>query len=111
MATLIVLQPDQNGEDLAPVSAANAGDTFKNDGKVVLYVKYGGVATPTVTVAAQRVCSFDVSTTDHDAVLALAANDEIIMGPFPTKQFTKANGFADVTYSDESDITIRAQRI
>lgn len=111
MAVLSVLQPDLNGEDLAPVAAANGGDTFPNDGRTVLYVKYDGVATPTVTVPAQSACSFGVTDVAHDSVTTFAAADEKKIGPFPTKRFSKADGACDVVYSDEADITIRAERI
>lgn len=111
MGLLAVLQPDLNGEDLAPVAAGAGGDTFVNDGRVVLYVKYVGVGTPTVTVPAPKACSFGIIDVAHDSVTTLAANDEKKIGPFPRARFNKADGECDVVYSDETDITIRAERI
>lgn len=110
-AVLVVLQPDLNGEDLAPVAASAGGDTFPNDGRTVLYVKYGGVATPTVTVPAQSACSFGVTDVAHDSVTTLAAGNEKKIGPFPKARFNKADDACDVVYSAEADITLRAERI
>ena len=113
MATLVVLQPDQDGEDLAPVAAGAGGDVFPNDGKVVLYVKNVNVASRVVTVDSPNACSFGVINAAHDAIiLVLAQNEEKMMGPFPTRQFNiGTTGNAGVSYDDETDITIRAQRI
>lgn len=112
MAVLSVLQPDQDGEDLAPVAAAAGGDLVPNDGKVVLYVKNVNVATRTVTVDSPNACSFGVINAVHDAVMTLDQDEEKMMGPFPVRQFNiGTTGQFAVGYSSEVDVTIRAQRI
>lgn len=112
MALLVVLQPDQDGEDLAPVAAGAAGDTFPNNGKVVLYFKNVNVGSRTITVDAPNACSFGVIDAAHDAVMTLAQDEEKMMGPFPTRQFNiGTTGVAAISYSTEVDVTVRAQRI
>ena len=116
MATLVVLQPDLDGEDLAPVAADVAGDVFPNDGKVVLYFKNTDSGTKTITVLSTgNLCSFAKDDPIHDAVVTLAAGNitpvEKEMGPFPIRQFNDANKNGRITYSDVTGVTVRAKRI
>lgn len=110
MATLNVVSVDVDGELLAPVAAAGGGDVFANDGRTVLYVKNTDAATKTVTVAAQRACSFG-TLTGHDAVMTVAQNEEKVIGPFNQTRFNNASQQCAVTYSGVTGVTVAAVRV
>jgi hypothetical protein len=91
---------------LAPVygNAAAGGDTFLNDGNVMLHVKVGATAT-TITIASPNQC--DQGGT-HPLVIGPLTSTERMLGPFPPKRFNAADGTVGITYSQVVGVTVAA---
>lgn len=112
MAQLNPLGPTVTGPLLGAVAAAVGGDAFQNTGREVLYVKNGGVGSINVTVDSPGTCSLGVTAhANHDAVVAVAAGAERVIGPFPTRRFNDSNGNAQITYSGVTSVTVAVLRV
>lgn len=107
MATVATQSPAITGTTLT-YGACATGDKVNNNGKVFIHVKNGDASSHTVTVAAQAPCSFGVSNAAHDAVVAVGAGVEKIIGPFSKDQFNDANGQLVLSYSALTSMTIAA---
>lgn len=90
-------------------TAANAdGDSFKNNGRVVLHAKNGSGAPITATIQTPgTVDGLAVS----DRTVAIPAGEERIMGVFPPADYNQSNGEVYVDYSDVTSLTVAALRI
>lgn len=109
MATLTVIAPTHTaGTDLAPASAAAAGDQFLNDGKTVIYVKNVNATTRTVTFVTNATL---VGVAVSDVAVAVAQNEEKMVGPFPVYPFNDSSGYVQITYSSEVGVTIKPVRV
>jgi hypothetical protein len=86
-------------------AAAAGGDEFVNSGRSFIHVKNGGGSSIDVTVDSQTPCSQGY---DHNAVVAVPAAGERMIGPFPKDRFNDANGKAQITYSGVTSVTIAA---
>ena len=102
MAVLTVQQAALTGLNSSYGAAAGGGDQFANTGKAMLHVK-NGASSKTVTVDSQTPCSQGV---DHDAVVAIPAGEERMIGPFPKARFDDANGDVQITYSAVTSVTV-----
>ena len=89
-------------------AAAAGGDAFLNSGREYLHVKNGGGASIDVTVDSVAVCNQGV---DHNAVVAVAAAAEKLIGPFPKARFNDAAEKVQVTYSGVTTVTVAAVRL
>lgn len=103
MATLNVQKATLTGLNPTFVAASAAGDDFTNSGKAVLYIRNGGAAEVTVTVNSQTPCNYGF---DHDAVVAVPAGGERIIGPFPKARFNDANDKVQIAYSGVTSVTV-----
>lgn len=90
---------------VAGVAAAAAGDTVTNDGLTYIEIEDTGTTAPTVTIASQVQC--DQGST-HDISVAVPSGGIKFIGPFPPNRFNNVDGQLEVTYSSETDVTIRA---
>lgn len=85
-------------------AAAGAGDQFLNDGRTILYVKNTNAASRTVTiVTSPTVAGLALA----DVAVVVAQNEEKLIGPFDPRYFNDSNGFVQITYSSEVDVTVR----
>lgn len=108
MADLTIYPIVLTGVEPTYVACAAGGDAFMNDGRIFIHVKNGGAASRTVTVDSIRPCNQGV---DHNAVVAVPAGDERMIGAFNKARFNDANGKAQITYDNEADLTIAAVRL
>ena len=86
--------------------AATTPFTFDNDGLTYLHVVVG--ATPTNLTPTQIPCSHGRTAS---AAIALSANKEYLIGPFPREEFNDANGQMACTLSSTATVTIAAVRL
>ena len=95
---------------LLPVygAATVGGDEFVNSGREVIHVKNGHSGSQTVTANSQAACSQGY---DHDAVVAIPAGEERIIGPFPKARFDDANSKVQLTYTGVTLLTIAVIRV
>lgn len=109
MSTVAVAPQDVNRNGLTPTyGAANAGgNTVPNNGQVLLHVKNGSGASINVTIATSVAMD---GLELPDRVVAVPANSEKIIGPFPPKTYNTASGELLVTFSSVTTVTIAALR-
>lgn len=106
MAEITVQQISTSGlEPVAGVAAGASGDTVINNGRTYIEVEDTGTTAPTVTVASQTDCNQSYT---HDVVVAVSSGGTELIGPFPTNRFNNTSNQIEVTYSSETDVTIRA---
>ncbi len=81
------------------------GDTFQNEGRVLLYVLNGGGSTANMVFDSTKQCD---QGSDHNALLAVVAGDFAIIGPFPVGRF---GTLVKVTSDFVTSLTVRPLRI
>lgn len=106
MATLTLNTVSRTGADLTSAfeNAAGAGDEFTNDGRTVLYVKNGATSCDVTFETAKTVDGLAVA----DLTVTVGANKEFCIGPFPPNIYNDSDGKVQVTYDDESNVTVCA---
>lgn len=109
MAALTVQNVARTG--LAPTyaSAAGGGDTFVNDGAVLLHVKNGGGSAVTVTITSTAPAT--VGLAPSNVTVSVPNAGERMIGPFPPGAFSDANGATAVGYSAVTSVTVAAVRL
>jgi hypothetical protein len=90
---------------VAGVAAGATGDTVPNNGRTYIEIEDTGTTAPTVTVASQVDCDQGFT---HDVSVAVPESGTKLIGPFPPNRFNNDDQQIEVTYSSETDVTIRA---
>jgi len=105
LAILNVQKASLTGLTPVFVLADKDGNSFTNDGKVILYIKNGGDSPVTVTIDSQHLCNYGF---DHNVVVVIPATEERIIGPFRQDRFNDATGKVVVAYSGVTSVTVAA---
>lgn len=106
MSDITVQQISLSGlTESAGTAATAAGDTVLNNGRTFIEVVDGATTAPTVTIASQVDCNQGHT---HDIVVSVASGGAKIIGPFPPNRFNNSNGQIEVTYDDDTSVTIAA---
>lgn len=100
--------PSLTGLNLTMNAAAGGGDSFENNGNVLLRVNNGSGAPITVTADGPRPDSFGITDNSHDLALTIPAGENRIWGPFPTNRFNDANGRVQLAWSGVTTVTFGA---
>lgn len=96
--------PTASGAALAFAAVDATGNTFSNDGKVLVIIKTLADATQTVTVATPG--TFRGQTITAVATGTLAASTVRVMGPFPPDVFNDTStGLVTLTYGGTTPAT------
>jgi hypothetical protein len=113
MAVLALQEVVRTGLNPSLGAAAEAGDSFPNDGRVYLRVKNAHAdQARTVTVASQKAASaVPQGTAKADVVVAVPGTQERWIGPFDPTAFNDANGRCVVTYDEHADVTVGAIKL
>lgn len=90
------------------VAAGGSGDTFVNNGDTELIIVNAGIADVDVTIAATNPCRQGFT---DDWVVTCEGQELTRIGPFDATRFNSSLGVATVTYDDETNLTIAAQRL
>lgn len=109
MAVLTVQQASLAGLTPTYAAASAGGDSFPNDGNIVLHVKNTNGSQRTVTVASQKAATPGLAPSNN-AVVVAATNGDKVIGPFDPSVWNDANGSVQVTYSAETGVTVAAIR-
>ena len=113
MATLSVQEMDFTGLAATYSNAAVGGDEFSNDGQTFIHIK-NGATDVNVTIAAQDTSinkqGYGDVTIANTVVTCTASQDRLI-GPFPQGRFNDSNGKVQLTYDDESNVTLAVVRM
>jgi hypothetical protein len=103
--------PDKPGVVGAqPVShAAAAGDSFDNNGRVMLRVNNGGGAPSTVTFDDPNSTALPGAVAfNPDAAVTVTNGQVRVIGPFPPSRFNDANGRVQIAWSVTTSVTWEA---
>lgn len=110
MSTLAVQEVSVSGLEATFASAAAGGDEFVNTGDILLWVKNGATDCD-VTITTQQ-SSLTVKGYGEIALsnqtVTVTANEERLIGPFPTIRWNDANSKVQITYDDVSNVTVAA---
>jgi hypothetical protein len=94
-----------------PPTAAASTMTMANDGRTLLCVKTGATtANLTLTPQAKIQDGSAAGIAGTPPVIALAANKQYLIGPFPTGVYNDANGELNIAFSAVTSITVQALR-
>jgi len=105
MAQLEVVAAARTGLDFIgdAVAASTGGDTFQNSGRQLLIVANGSDSSMDLTIATS-------ATIDGQAVadrtISIPAGESRIIGPFQPGIYNDTGGAVELTYSDETDVTV-----
>ncbi len=88
-------------------AAASGGDQFANRGKSFVVVTNVNVSDRTVTFDSPNADEFGVIGASHDIAVVVSQNEFMMIGPFSTAQFNDGNGFVQMTYTTEVDLTVQ----
>ncbi|HEV8655633.1 MAG TPA: hypothetical protein VGR85_09000 [Candidatus Limnocylindria bacterium] len=80
--------------------------TFPNDGKVFLHVKHGAGGSNLTLVTAKLYRGRAVA----DSVIAIGANSEAMIGPFPTELYNDDTGKITGSISEATGFTVAVLR-
>lgn len=86
-------------------TAAEAGDTFENDGNSFIYVTNGNVAEITLTIASQ-VTNYPEGTAPYDIEVAVPAGESRFIGPILQAGYNDETGLVELTYDIHEDVLI-----
>ena len=101
---LTVQQVSTDGLEAAVAAAANAdGNYFTNNGKTFLLVTDTGTTAPTVTISSQVACN---QGSTHDLTVSVQSGEARYIGPFPKDRFNDSDGYVQISYDDETDVTV-----
>lgn len=103
MTLLATQRVTQAGLNASFTAASADNDTFQPGERTTLRVKAAGTPV-TVTVVSQKVCD---QGTIHNTVVAVPANGERVIGPFPPNRYADPDtGLVVVGYSQVTGITV-----
>lgn len=109
MATLSPQVPTLAGLNPTYAAAAGGGDQVACDDRLFLHVKNTNASSRDVTIATPGTVD---GLAIADVVVTIPANTgDRMIGPIKASLFADANGFAQITYSAATGVTIAAVRI
>jgi hypothetical protein len=109
MATLTVQSVNKLGVDLEYEQASEGGDTASNDGRTIfLFANADGGGTRTVTIKGQAApAGMEI----QDIEVTIPAGGQAAAGPFRPRFFNNQLGAVELTYNDETELTVLALRV
>lgn len=117
MAELEVVTVGLTGAEPVFADAAEAGDSFANDGKVFLYVKNGHAGAIKVTVDSVKECDqghdhdLEITVPQFDDTLGSEDTGERMIGPFQPSRFNDEDNLVQVTYDEHTSVEVAAIRL
>lgn len=109
MAALTVSQIAPTGVVMAPVTPAGGGDTAVWSSDLKIYVKNASGGSINVTVSCGNPCSFGITGTAHDKVVAVAASAEKVIAA-GEERFRDGSGNVNILCSATASVTVAAVR-
>jgi len=85
-------------------ASASSGDTFANDGRVLMLAKNLSTASCSLTIATPQTIG-GASLAVSDLTISVSASTTLAIGPLPTGTFNSGSSVG-VTYSNPSTLTI-----
>lgn len=109
MALLATQVPSSTGTEPTYAAATGGGDTMVPHQDAFLHVKNGSGGSITVTVTGQTACN---QGSTHDLAVAVPAGEERMIGPVSPQRFQRdSDGYAAITYSGVTSLTVAAIRM
>ena len=112
MAVLAVNSISPSGVQVTHVAAAGGGDTVRCGERVFISVINDGGGSVTVTVDDTKTREpAGAAAFDPDLEVVIAPGTEKFIGPLPASRFANDGGFAAVTYSGVTSVTVAALNV
>lgn len=112
MAIIAIQSVTPVGLDPTLTAVAGGGDKVKPGERVFIYVKNDAGASVTVTVDDTITAEPAGATAfDPDLEVVIAPSTFKLIGPISDKRFRGTDGYADITYSSPTSVTIAALRL
>ncbi len=93
-----------SGTSITWNSCGGSGDTFANNGKVVVLAQNGATAAVLTVAAEQAITGASLSV--PDLAVSIGTSDTIAIGPFPIATFNDASNAIAMTYASSSTLTL-----
>lgn len=106
MATLSPQTVTRSGLAATYASAASGGDQFLNNGKMLLHVKNGATDCNVTVSTPNTVDGLAIA----DLTVTVSASTEEFIGPFPASIYNDSSGYVQLSYDDESNVTVAVLR-
>ena len=113
MAVLNVTNISAAGAQAVPVAASGGGDTVRCGERTFISVANGaGSGSVTVTVNDTKTRTpVGATAFDPDVEVVVAFGTSKFIGPLLAGRFANSAGFAEITYSGVSDVTVTAANV
>ena len=108
MAALASVLTGPTGPVLTLAAASAGGDTIPADGKSALLVVNGGGSACVVTAASKTLVRPGVG--QVAVTLSVPATSTAVFGPFSPADFADSTGNVDISYSEETSVTVACIR-
>jgi len=110
MATLNVVEPNEDAVDPGYVAAAGGGDQFAIDEKTVFHMRNASGGSITATFASQAGAELGIAPANKAIAVPAGANRSWRPGK-NWARFRDANGRCQVTYSGVTTFTVAVERV
>lgn len=94
---------------MSTATGTSEGDTFANDGSIIIYLENTSVSDTVVRFSASGKLDGGFLVRNENA--QVQAGLKRFIGPFPTRYFNDENGKVNISYDDPDDIQIGAIRV
>lgn len=112
MAVLSVTSVSPVGAEATYVAAAGGGDTVRTGERTFIHVANDGGGSVTVTVNDTKTKEpAGAAEFNPDLEVVVAPGTSKFVGPLPASRFANTSGFAEISYSGVSDVTIAALNV
>lgn len=108
MALLTVEEISRSGLQPTQTAIGAGGDTFVNDGKKTFLLFLNGATAFVLTIVTPGTVD---GLAIADRTVSIGANEEHLIGPWPTAQYNDSSGIVSLTYDDTTDGTVSPVRL
>jgi hypothetical protein len=109
MAEITPQQPGLNPAAPTFVACDVAGDSFANDGRILLHYRNTNAAARNATINSVKACD---QGSDHDVLVNVPlTTGERIVGPFSPSRFNDVNGKVQITYDAVTNLTVAVIKV
>lgn len=102
---ITAIAPARTANEFADGAADTDGNFFTNDGRQLLVLHHTNAAGADMTLTIVTQLTVDGEPVD-DKEIAIVKGKRYLIGPFPTGYYNDVDGYVQMTYSSETDITV-----
>ena len=102
---ITAIAPARTANEFADTAANVDGNWFVNDGRQLLVIHHTNVGGADMTLTIVTQLTVDAEPVD-DKEIAIVKGKRYLIGPFPTGFYNDGDGYVQMTYSAETDLTV-----